>query len=75
MDSSYFSTALMNSCVKVVSEQMVALDRPVDILTRGMRETLWLNSKTYGEFVCYVLLCLAGSQYVLYATLCSLTML
>ena len=36
----YFSTALMSSCVKVVSEEMVALDRPVDILTRGMQETL-----------------------------------
>ena len=52
IDSSYFSKALMNSCAKVISKQLVDLDRPVDILTRGMRETLWLYSKTYGELVC-----------------------
>lgn len=49
IDSSYFSSALMSRCAHVVSKQLVDLDRPVDILTRGVRETLWLDSQTYGE--------------------------
>ncbi len=49
VDSSHFSSALMSSCANVVSKQLVDMDRPVDILTRAMRESLWLKSNTYGE--------------------------
>lgn len=51
IDSSHFSAALMSSCANVVNEQRVDLDRPVDILTRAMRETVWLNSRIYGKFI------------------------
>ncbi len=49
VDSSHFSSALMSSCANVVRKQLVDMDRPVDILTRAMRESLWLKSNTYGE--------------------------
>ena len=50
VDSSYFSKALMNSCAKVAKKELADLDKPVDILTRALRETLWLHSKAYGEY-------------------------
>lgn len=49
VDASFFSKALMNNCVKVARKGLADLDKPVDILTRALRETLWLHSKAYGE--------------------------
>ncbi len=51
IDSSYFSTALMSRCASVASKQLVDLNRPVDILARGVRETLWLHPRTYGNSI------------------------
>lgn len=49
IDASHFSKALMNSCTKVSKQRLTNLNKPVDIMNRALKETLWLHSKVYGK--------------------------